>query len=146
MIVGITNDHFAVSKKNKIKAYLEKKGHTVIDYGYNGDENVKVDYPKYAFELAKNMDKLDIGILICTSGIGMSIAANRIKGVRCARITNVKDAKETRIHNNANVIALNESMFLFEAKDIIDTFLKTKYVPDERFERRINKMLDYEDK
>ena len=56
------------------------------------------------------------------------------------------DAKETRIHNNANAIALNESMFLFEAKDIVDAFLKTKYVPDERFERRINKMLEYEDK
>ena len=90
--------------------------------------------------------KVELGIAICGTGIGISIAANKVKGVRCARITNIKDAKETRIHNNANVIALSGKLFFFEAKDIVDVFLKTQYVPEERFERRINKLTKYEDK
>ena len=141
MIVGITNDHFAVLKKNKIKAYLEKKGYTVIDYGYKGDENVKVDYPKYAFELAKNMDKIDVGILICTSGIGMSIAANRIKGVRCARVVNVNEARITRRHNHANCIAISGRYTLRKLKKIIDAFINEPYDNKDRYERR-TKQLD----
>ena len=141
MIVGITNDHFAVLKKNKIKAYLEKKGYTVIDYGYNGDENVKVDYPKYAFELAKNMDKIDVGILICTSGIGMSIAANRIKGVRCARVVNVSEARITRRHNHANCIPISGKYTFHHIIKMINAFINEPYDNKDRYERR-TKQLD----
>lgn len=141
MVIGITNDHFGVIKKQQIIKYLEKKGHTVIDYGYNGSENEKVDYPIYAFELVKNIDKLDIGILICTSGIGMSIAANRIKGVRCARVVNKKEAIITRKHNHANCLAISGKYSLRKIKGIINAFINQEYDSVERYERRA-KMLD----
>lgn len=141
MVIGITNDHFGVIKKQQIIKYLEKKGHTVIDYGYNGSEDEKVDYPIYAFELVKNIDKLDIGILICTSGIGMSIAANRIKGVRCARVVNKKEAIITRKHNHANCLAISGKYSLRKIKGIINAFINQEYDSAERYERRA-KMLD----
>ena len=141
MKIGITNDHYAVLKKQQLIKYLEKKGHTVIDYGYNGSESEKVDYPKYAFELTKNMTDLDIGILICTSGIGMSIAANRIKGVRCARVVNTKEAKITRMHNHANCVAISGMYSLRKIERIIDAFINQPYDNTERYERR-EKMLD----
>jgi len=141
MVIGITNDHYAVLKKQKLIKYLEKKGHKVIDYGYNGSEQEKVDYPKYAFELTKNMDKIDIGILICTSGIGMSMAANRIKGVRCARVVNVDEAITTRRHNHANCVAISGMYSLRKIKKIIDAFINQEFDDTERYERRA-KMLD----
>ena len=141
MVIGITNDHFAVNTKHKLIKYLEKKGHKVIDYGYNGSEQEKVDYPKYAFELVNNMDKIDIGILICTTGIGMSMAANRIKGVRCARVVNPKEASTSRRHNHANCLALSGKYSLRKIKKIIDAFLNQEYDNTERYERRA-KMLD----
>ena len=146
MKIGIASDHRGYKLKKKLVPYLKKKGYEVLDLGT--DSTKPVDYPDYGIALGEKVrDKeVDFGIAICGTGIGISIACNKVKGVRCARITNRKDAKETRIHNNANVIALNEKMFLFEAKDIVDAFLKTKYVPGERFERRINKMLKYEGK
>ena len=141
MTIGITNDHYAVIKKQQLIKYLEKKGYTVIDYGYNGSEDKKVDYPKYAFELAKNIDKIDIGILICTSGIGMSMAANRFKGVRCARVVNEKEAIITRKHNHANCVALSGMYSIQKIKRIINAFINQKYDNTERYERRA-KMLD----
>ncbi len=141
MVIGITNDHYAVLKKQKLIKYLEKKGHKVIDYGYNGSEKEKVDYPTYAFNLVKNMDKLDIGILICTSGIGMSMAANRIKGVRCARVVNSEEAIITRKHNHANCIALSGKYSLRKIKKILDAFINQDFDNTERYERRA-KMLD----
>ena len=143
MVIGITNDHFAVIKKQQIIKYLEKQGHKVIDYGYNGSEQEKVDYPKYAFELVKNMDKLDIGILICTSGIGMSMAANRIKGVRCARVVNKKEAIITRKHNHANCIALSGQYSLRKIKSILDAFINQEYDDTERYERRARMLDEY---
>ena len=141
MTIGITNDHYAVLKKQELIKYLEKQGHKVIDYGYNGSENEKVDAPKYAFELAKNMDKIDIGILICTTGIAMSMAANRIKGVRCARVFNKEEAKITRIHNHANCLALSGKYSLRKLKGIINAFINQEFDNTERYERRA-KMLD----
>ena len=146
MKIAIGSDHRGYKLKSKLVSYLKKKDYEVLDLGTDSDK--PVDYSDYGIAVGEKIrDKAaDFGIVICGTGIGISIACNKVKGVRCARITNKKDAKETRIHNNANVIALNESMFLFEAKDIVDTFLKTKYEPNERFERRINKILEYEDK
>ena len=146
MKVGIACDHRGYKLKEKLKKYLLKKGYDVLDLGTNGTESV--DYSDYGIALGEKVrDKeVEFGIAICGTGIGISIACNKVKGIRCARITNSRDAKETRIHNNANIVALNEKLFFFEAKDIVDAFLNTKYVPNERFERRINKMLDYEGK
>ena len=146
MKIGIASDHRGYKLKEKLKKYLIKKGYEVLDLGT--DSTKSCDYSDYGIALGEKVrdQEVEFGIAICGTGIGISIACNKVKGVRCARITNRRDAKETRIHNNANIIALNEKLFLFEAKDIVDTFLKTKYKPDERFERRINKMLDYEGK
>ena len=146
MKIAIGSDHRGYELKEKLIPYLKKKGYEVLDLGTDSEKSV--DYSDFGIAVGEKVrDKeADFGIVVCGTGIGISIAANKVKGIRCARITNAKDAKETRIHNNANVIALNESMFLFEAKDIVDAFLTTEYVPNERFERRINKMLEYEDR
>ena len=144
MKVGISCDHRGYKLKEKLKKYLEKKNYDVLDLGTNSTESV--DYPDYGILLGEKVrDKeVDLGIVICGTGIGISIAANKVKGVRCAKVANRREAKLSRLHNNANVIALNEKMFLFEAKDIVDAFLKTKYIPSERFERRIEKISKYE--
>ena len=144
MKVGIASDHRGFKLKEKLKAYLIKKGYEVTDLGTNSTDSV--DYPDYGIALGEKVRDKDVefGIAICGSGIGISIACNKVKGVRCAKVNNCREAKYTRLDNNANVIALNEKMFLYEAKDIIDTFLNTKYVEVERFQRRIDKISKYE--
>lgn len=143
MKIGITNDHYAVKKKKKLISFLEKQGHEVIDYGYNGDENIKVDHPIYAFKLCKDIEKLDIGILICTSGIGMSIAANKVKNVRCARICNYKEAIISRKHNHANCISLSGKNSVYKLKKIITHFINTPYDDTERYKRRAEMIDEY---
>ena len=145
MKIGIANDHRGYKLKTKLIPYLQKKGYEVEDYGALSTESV--DYSDYGILLGEKVrDKeVDFGIAICGSGIGISIACNKVKGVRCAKVNTPKEAKLTRLDNNANVIALSEKLYLFEAKDIIDTFLNTKYQPEERFERRINKITKYEE-
>ena len=146
MKIGIGNDHRGYELKKQITEYLESLGYDVINYGSDSEESV--DYPIYAFkvgEAIKNKE-IDRGILICRTGIGMSIACNKVKGVRCAKVNNPREAKLTRLDNNANVVALNERMHVFEAKDILDIFLTTKYQKEERFQRRIDKITKYEEK
>ena len=146
MKIGIANDHRGYKLKTKLVSYLQKKGYEVEDYGSSSTESV--DYPDYGILLGEKVrDKeVDYGIVICGSGIGISIACNKVKGVRCAKVNNSKEAKLSRIDNNANVVALSEKLFVFEAKDIIDTFLNTKYEEVDRFQRRINKITKYEEK
>ncbi len=146
MRLGIASDHRGYKLKEKLKKYLNKKGYEVEDYGTDSPESA--DYPIYGIKLGEAIrDKeIDLGIVICGTGIGISIACNKVKGVRCARVVNAKEAKTTKIHNMANVIALNEKMFLFQAKDIVDNFIKTKYQDDERFIRRVNQITEYEEK
>lgn len=145
MKIGIANDHRGYKLKTKLVPYLQKKGYEVEDYGALSTESV--DYSDYGILLGEKIrDKeVDFGIAICGSGIGISIACNKVKGVRCAKVSNAKEAKITRLDNNANAIALSEKLHLFEAKDIVDAFLNTKYDPLERFERRINKITEYEE-
>lgn len=146
MKIGIANDHRGYKLKTKLVPYLLKKGYEVEDYGTLSTESV--DYPDYGIMLGEKVrDKeVDYGIAICGSGIGISIACNKVKGVRCAKVNNTKEAKLCRIDNNANIISLNERMLLFEAKDIIDTFLTTDYQEVDRFQRRIDKITKYEEK
>lgn len=146
MKIGIANDHRGYKLKLKLVDYLKKKGYEVTDYGT--DSTVSVDYPDYGILLGEKVrDKeVDYGIAICGSGIGISIACNKVKGVRCAKVNNTREAKLCRQDNNANIIALNEKMYVFEAKDIIDTFLKTEYKEEERYQRRIDKISKYEEK
>ena len=136
MKVAIGSDHRGFKLKTKLIKYLDKKGYEVLDLGTDSKESA--DYPDFGIKVGEAVrDKVaDLGIVICGTGIGISIACNKVKGIRCAKVNTRREAKLTRIHNNANVIALNERMFLFEAKDIVDTFLKTEYKPVEKFESR----------
>lgn len=146
MKIGITNDHRGYKLKTKLVPYLLKKGYEVEDYGAMSTEIV--DYPDYGIPLGEKVrDKeVDFGIAICGTGVGVCIACNKVKGVRCAKVNNVKEAKLSRSDDDANIIALNERMLLFEAKDIVDAFLTTELKPVERYQRRIDKITEYEEK
>ena len=90
-----------------------------------------------------NVGEIDLGILICGTGIGMCIAGNKVKGIRCAKVDNIKEAKLSRLHNNANVISLSSNMGLMRMKDILDVFLSTSFSAEERHVLRINKIDNY---
>lgn len=141
MKIGITNDHRGIKRKNQIIKFLTKKGYEVIDYGVTSKESV--DYPTYAFDICNKIihNDVDFGILLCGTGIGMSIAANKVKGIRCAKLDSVNDAKFARLHNNANAIALNSDISFYKTKDILDAFLKYSFSNEDRHVRR-NTMID----
>lgn len=140
MKIGIGADHGGYLVKEQLKAYLQE-AYDVIDFGTNSIEST--DYPKYAFLVGNAVSKKEIekGILICTTGIGMSIACNKVHGVRCAKVDNREEAFLTRQHNNSNVIALSAKKSIEEIKQIIDTFLTTEFSNEERHIRR-NQMID----
>ena len=122
--------------------YLHDNGITCINYGTDSEEST--DYVDYAVKVgnAINNKEIDLGILICGTGIGMSIAANKIKGIRCARVVNASEAVFAREHNMANVIALSEDTPDYE--NIVKTFINTKESTEERHIRRVNKIMDIE--
>lgn len=141
MKIGIASDHRGVILKEKIKNYLNEK-YKIIDYGTNSIESV--DYPEYAFKVGEDIrdNKIDLGILICGTGIGMSIACNKVKKVRCAKVTTKEEAYLARQHNNANVIALSENVTNY--KEIIDTFLTTEASKEEKHQRRVEMIDNYD--
>lgn len=106
MKIAIANDHGGVTLKNTIVTMLEDQGHKVINLGT--DEESSVDYPDYAFRVSQHIlnGEADLGILVCGTGIGMSMAANRMNGIRAAVVTDVFSAKATKEHNDANVLCL----------------------------------------
>ena len=136
--IGLASDHRGYALKQKLTKYLDKKGYTIIDYGCDG--TLSCDYPEFGFKLGKGIanNEVDKGIAICGSGIGISIACNKIKGVRCAKVDNVKETKYTRQDNDANIIAIAGNMPTFRAKDIVDVFLKTPFSGMERHQKRID--------
>lgn len=140
MIVGIASDHRGFKLKQKVTKYLTKNNYNIIDYGTVSTS--PVDYPDYALIIGKAIKdkKITYGIIICGTGIGASIACNKIKKVRCAKVSNVKEAKLARLHNDANVIALNGNLFFPTAKKIINLFLTEPFSNDERHIRRISKI------
>lgn len=143
MNIGIATDHRGVKQKEKLIKYLEKKGHTIYNYGTDSEDSV--DYPDYAFKIGEkiNEGEIEIGILICGTGVGMCIASNKVKNIRCAKVDNLLEAKLSRSHNNANVITLSSYMSLMRMKDILDVFLKTSFSGDERHVRRLTKIDEY---
>lgn len=143
MKIGIANDHHGYKLKNKLKIYLEKHNNDVVDYGSSSEQSV--DYPDYAFKIGEEVanKQIDYGILICGSGIGMSIACNKVRGVRCAKVNNKSEAYLTRNDNDANVIAISSKLSIMRAKPIIDTFINTKYSNLERHNRRLKKIEEY---
>ena len=104
------------------------------------------DYPDYALAVAKSVvnKEVDLGILLCGTGIGMSIMANKVKGIRCAHCSNVNQAHLAKEHNNANIIALSYKQDINEIISMIKEFIETPFSNDERHIRRINKIINYE--
>lgn len=145
MKISIANDHNGVLIKNTIKEYLENLGYEVIDFGSN--DNMSVDYPNFAFKVGKSVASkdTDLGILICGTGIGMSIACNKVRGIRCAKVSNVEEAKLSKQHNNANVIALSSHLSDTEIKEIVKTFVETDFSNEERHIRRNGLIDNYRD-
>ncbi len=142
MKIGIVSDHRGYELKKEIIKNI--KGIDFIDYGT--DSNKSVDYPDYAFKLGKaiNKNEVNLGIAICGSGIGMSIALNKVKGIRCARVTSIKDVKITKKDNDANVIAFSSDISFNKVIRMIEEFITTSFSNEERHIRRINKINEYE--
>lgn len=139
MKLYIACDHAAVEMKNEIAAYLTEKGHDVQDLGIN--EGEKIDYPDAAKKVAEKVakDSASRGILICGTGIGMSIAANKVKGIRAAAVSEVYSAKMTRIHNNANIICFGARVVGIEtAKMIVDAYLEADFEEGGRHSARVD--------
>lgn len=141
-MIGIASDHAGFELKEKLKKDL--KDYQIIDYGTMVDTSV--DYPDYAFKIGESIANkgIKLGILICKTGIGMSIACNKVRGVRCAKVETKEEAKLTRLHNNSNVIAISASNK--NALEVVKTFLDTEFSNEERHIRRINKITEYEEK
>lgn len=144
MKIGITNDHRGLVLKQTLTNYLENKGYNIIDYGTDSDDSV--DYPDYAFKLGKSLQTkdIDLGIAICGTGIGMDIALNKVKGIRCAKASNEEEAILARSHNDANALALTAKISSNMAKDIVDKFINTNFSNDKRHIERIQKIKEYE--
>lgn len=145
MKIAIANDHGAVQYKNEIKEMLEKEGYEVINLGCDTSESV--DYPDYGAACARMVanKEADFGIVMCGTGIGISIAANKIKGVRCALCHDVTTAQLTREHNDANVLSIGQRTTGIETvKDIVHTFLHTPFSQGERHIQRIQKISELE--
>lgn len=145
MIVSIGADHAAFNLKAVVIEHLKEKGIEVIDRGtYSLDS---CDYPDYGIAVAKDVQskKADRGIVICYTGIGISIAANKVKGVRCALVNSVDAAILTREHNDSNCLAMGAKYTPNElAIQIVDTWLGTEFSNMEKHSRRVNKITQYE--
>lgn len=138
-MVSIGCDHGGYELKEKVKAHLESKGVEVKDVGCYGKDSC--DYPAFGHAAAQAVasGECEKGIVICTTGIGISISANKVKGVRCALCSDTLSAKMTRLHNDANMLAMGAGMIGENlALDIVDTFLGTDFSGEERHQRRID--------
>lgn len=146
MIIPIASDHAGFEAKEKVRKLLEELGHMPIDFGTHSDESV--DYPDYAVQVAEkiNEGEHDHGILICGSGQGMCMTANKYKNVRAALVYDDNSAKMTRQHNNANILCLpGRELSDDDLKNIVKIWLKTDF-DGGRHERRVNKIHDLTDK
>ncbi|NLN14388.1 MAG: ribose 5-phosphate isomerase B [Tissierellia bacterium] len=140
MKIGIGSDHGGYELKEVIKEYLTSEGIEFVDYGTNSLDSV--DYPDFGKRVADAVlnKEVDRGILICGTGIGISITANRIKGIRCALCSDTFSARMSRLHNDANILALGGRVLgKGLALDIVKIFLETEFEGG-RHERRINKI------
>lgn len=145
MKIAIACDHGALDLKNAIIAHLEKKGVEIKDFGTNSLDSC--DYPDFAAPAAKAVaaGECDKGIVLCTTGIGVSITANKVKGIRCALLSDVMSARMTREHNDTNMMAIGAGVVgKMLALEIVDTWLGTRFSHEERHQRRIDKMMTLE--
>lgn len=145
-MIAIASDHGGFDLKEAVRKHLEEKGITCKDFGT--DSKASCDYPDFAGAAAKAVadGECEKGIVICTTGIGVSIVANKVNGIRCGLCTNVTQARLTREHNDANMLALGAGITgQTAAMDIVDTFLSTEFSHGERHERRVRKIAEYEE-
>ena len=145
MKIAIGCDHGALDLKNKLVTVLTEKGHEVKDFGTY--TTASCDYPEFAEAAARAVasGECEKGIVLCTTGIGVSITANKVKGIRCALLSDVMSARLTREHNDTNMMAIGAGVVgQLLALEIVDTWLGTEFSGDERHQRRINKLMAVE--
>lgn len=144
MKIGLASDHRGYKLKEYLKKELSTLGYEIVDYGT--DQELSTDYPDYAFKLGESVvsKETDYGVAICGSGIGISIACNKVKGIRCAKVSNKEEARITRIDNDSNIVAFGEKTSNEEALEIVKTFVETSCSKEEKHRRRINKITKYE--
>ena len=144
MKIAIAADHGGFELKDSMVEYIKTLGHEVVDLGTNSADSV--DYPDYAKKVCEEIqqENSDLGILICGTGIGMSLAANKFEGIRAACVSDVYSAKMSRNHNNANVLCIGARVIGDEvAKLIIKTFLENEFEAG-RHQRRVDKIMAIE--
>ncbi len=144
MKIFIGSDHRGVNLRKQIINGLEEDGIKVEETKL---QNFDLDdYPDFAFDIGEKVIKSEdnLGILICGNGIGISIAANKVKGIRCARVLSEDDAFKAKNHNGANCIAIGADMPFEKAMEIINVFISTKKATEERHIKRIQKIINYE--
>ncbi len=145
MKIGFASDHRGYKLKKELINELKKENYEIIDYGTDSEEST--DYPDYAFKLGESVvnKNVDFGVAICGSGIGISIACNKVKGIRCAKVSTKEEAEVTRIDNDSNIVAFGEKTSFDEALAIVKTFINTECSDLEKHKRRINKIKEYEE-
>ena len=139
MKIVIANDHAGVELKKEIMAYIESLGHEVVNIGT--DEAKSCHYPEYGKKAALMVagNEVDLGVLICGTGVGISLAANKVKGIRCGVCSEATTARLIRQHNNANMIAFGARIVGPElAKDIVKAFLEAEFEGGGRHQQRID--------
>jgi ribose 5-phosphate isomerase B len=140
-MIAIGSDHGGFALKEKVAAYLTQKGYELKDVGCY--DLSSVDYPAYGHAVGKAVasGECEYGIVICTTGIGISIAANKVPGIRCALCSEPHSAHMTREHNNANVLAMGGGLIGENmAYKIVDEFLNTEFSVEEKHHRRVNQL------
>ena len=145
MKISVACDHGALALKNAVVAHLQSQGHEVMDFGTHTLQSC--DYPDFAGAAAKAVasGECERGIVLCTTGIGVSIAANKVRGVRCALLSDLMTARLTREHNDTNMMAIGAGVVgQMLALQIVDTWLGTAFSGDARHQRRIDKMMALE--
>ena len=145
MKIAVACDHGAYDLKQAVLAHLTKEGYEVVDFGCHSKESC--DYPDFAGPAAKTVAKgeCDRGVLLCTTGIGVSIAANKVKGIRCALLGDLMSAELTRLHNDTNMMAIGAGVTGENlALAIVDKWLATPFSGEARHQRRINKVMALE--
>lgn len=147
MKLGIASDHRGYETKQNLIKYLENIGYNVVDYGTNSTD--RTDYTKYGFiigEAVRDKD-VDLGIAICGSAIGISIACNKVKGIRCGKVNSVEEAIHAKENDFVNIIALSGNLPLEENIKMLDAYLGAKEnLIDEVYKRRIDQIIEYENR
>ena len=145
--IGFASDHRGYVLKEKLIDYFKNNENIASITDCGTDSETSCDYPDFAFKLGKviQTNDVDFGIAICGSGIGISIALNKMKGVYCAKVNNALEARYTRLDNNTNVVAFSGDTNFEEAKKIVDTFINTDFSNLERHQKRIDKIKKIEE-